>query len=161
MFHHQSIHNRIKRLPPISVRIVHHDVNEHRHQEPKDCGAIAGLCAVDGAVPCGPAVDQLIAQNIKPVKIKVQHAGRIGGLNGLRETAGRGVETLFPVVIAIAPVMELSERVEHIPVLHEVADRAGKLFPNGVVDLLIGVKRHQFGKEILEGPALAGGDALQ
>lgn len=153
--------NRIERLPPIFVRIVHHYVDEYRHQKFKDCRAVADLRAVDGAVPGGPAVDQLVTQNIKPVKNETQHAGRTCGLNGLRETAGGSVESLFPVVIAINPVMELPERVEHIPVLHEVADWTGKALPDGVVNLLVGIKRNQFGKEIIERGTFAGGYTLQ
>jgi len=102
------LNDRIERLPPILVRIIHHDVNEHRHQESEDGCAVADLCAVDGAIPCCPAMDQLIAQNVEPVKNKAQHAGRVCGLNGLRETAGRGVETIFPVVITMNSVSYFS-----------------------------------------------------
>jgi len=50
----------------------HHGVYEHWHQEAEDGCAVADLCAVDGAIPCCPTVDQLIAQNVEPVKNETQ-----------------------------------------------------------------------------------------
>ena len=43
--------NGIERLSPVIIGIVHHDVDEHRHQETKDLGTVPNLGSVHAAVP--------------------------------------------------------------------------------------------------------------
>ena len=57
-------YDSILRFFPVMLRIVHHDVDEHRHQSAKDGGAVRHLPPVDAAVPCRSTMDEPVAQHI-------------------------------------------------------------------------------------------------
>lgn len=59
-----SPHHRIKRLPPILVGIVHHDVNKDGHEERENGGTILNLTAIYTAVPGCATVNELVAQDV-------------------------------------------------------------------------------------------------
>lgn len=44
-------YNGIERLSPVIIGIVHHDVDEHWHQETKDLCTVPNLSSVHAAVP--------------------------------------------------------------------------------------------------------------
>ena len=58
------IDNGIKWLPPILVRIVHHQVYKDGEQKRQNGGAIANLRSVHTAVPGRTAMDELVAQDV-------------------------------------------------------------------------------------------------
>jgi hypothetical protein len=41
----------VERLTPVFNGVIHHDVDEHRHQKPEDLCAVPNLRSVDTAVP--------------------------------------------------------------------------------------------------------------
>ena len=45
------VDNRIERLSPVRLWIVHHDIHENRHQEAHDGGTVTHLVAIYCAVP--------------------------------------------------------------------------------------------------------------
>ena len=60
--------DRIGRLAPVLVRVIHHQVHEARHQSRHDDRAVAHLPAVQAAAPSGAAVNELVAQHIEAVE---------------------------------------------------------------------------------------------
>lgn len=56
-----SFHDGIVGGAPRDVGIVHHQVDEERHQKCQDPRAVANLVAVDRAVPCCAAMHELVA----------------------------------------------------------------------------------------------------
>ena len=69
-------------------------------------------------------MDQLVAQDVKPVKDEAQNANAVARLECLREAAGRCPELLLPVLAAVDPVVMLPERIEDLAVFHEHPHRA-------------------------------------
>ena len=58
------IDNRIKWLPPILFRIVHHQVYKDGEQKRQNGRAIANLCSIYAAIPGRAAMDELVAQDV-------------------------------------------------------------------------------------------------
>jgi hypothetical protein len=47
----QLFDDRVEWLSPVFVRIIHHDVDEHRNQKTEDLSTIKNLRPVDATVP--------------------------------------------------------------------------------------------------------------
>ena len=58
------IDNRIKWLPPILFRVVHHQVYKDGKQKRQDGRAVANLRSIHTAVPGRAAMDELVAQDV-------------------------------------------------------------------------------------------------
>ena len=84
-------HNRIEGTPPVFVRVVHHDVDEHGHEEGEDRGAVAHLIAVDPTVPGRAAMDDLVAQDVEPVEDEAKDPDGVPLLEGAPEATLRSV----------------------------------------------------------------------
>src|SRR5690606_31158310 len=79
----------------------------------------------------------------------------------LREGAGGGFETRYPIFEAGNPVMVLPERIENVTVLHQQPHRSRKALPDRPIDAALLVERDQLAKEIGEGGAFARLDGLE
>lgn len=69
-------------------------------------------------------MDQLVAQDVKPVKDEAQNANAVARLECLREAEGRCPELLLLVLEAVDPVVVLPERIEDVAIFHEHSHRA-------------------------------------
>ena len=85
------LHDRIEGDgPTVLARVVHHDIDEHGHEEGQDGGAITHLIPVDPAVPGRAAVDDLVAKDVEPVEHEAQDLDGIPRPQGSRESTLRG-----------------------------------------------------------------------
>lgn len=64
-------------------------------------------------------MDQLIAQDVKPIGNETQHLGSVARLECMCEGAGRYFEAIFPIREAVDPIVMLPERIEDLAVFHE------------------------------------------
>lgn len=69
------------------IWVVHHDVDEDRHQKSKNFCAVPNLRPVHYAVPGRTSVDELISQDVQSVEGEAQDACGVPDLEGLREGA--------------------------------------------------------------------------
>ena len=95
--HATLFHDRVEGTPPVLVRVVHHDVDEHGHEKGKDRGAAAHLVPVHPAVPGRAAMHDLIAKDVEPVKDEAKDADGVPLLEGSPEATLRGPEPFLPV----------------------------------------------------------------
>lgn len=113
-----SIHDRITRIPPKRIDVVHHDLDDERDEFAQEVPAVSDLIAVDGAVPGGAAMHELVSQRVKAAQHDAEHAGRIAlseclsrGLVGVGEVPGPfrlGEFAVFkiPEILIDVPVVE-------------------------------------------------------
>ena len=144
------VHDRVERPPPIFVRIVHHDIDEHGHKEGQDGGTVTHLFTVDAAVPGRASMNELIAEHIQPLEHEAEDAHGIPDLQGLHEATLGGLEPLRPVLEASDSVVMLPERVEYELVPEEYPDGPGEILPDGIVDPLPAIKRDRLSKKVGE-----------
>ena len=76
--HATLFHDRVDGTPPVIVRVVHHDVDEHGHEKGEDRGAVAHLVPVDLAVPGRAAVGDLVAKHVEPLEDEPKDADGTG-----------------------------------------------------------------------------------
>ena len=72
-----SLHDRINRISPQGLRVIHHHLDHQRHELPHQVHAVPQLLAIDRPVPGGPAVNQLVAQRVDARQHDRQHRHRV------------------------------------------------------------------------------------
>src|SRR5690606_3636554 len=89
--------DRIAGVAPQGVRVIEHQGNHQRHKLAQQIGAVTQLLAIDGAVPGGAAVHQLITQGIQTIEDESEQYGRIAAAQGVICFLLAPFEALFPV----------------------------------------------------------------
>lgn len=100
-------------------------------------------------------MDQLIAQDIEPVKNDGEDSRRIPlGYSGRNQTLAAGV-SVRPVTLAIQTILVIPERSEYVLVIQQYPDFVRKSFPYSTVDSMIPARPYQRIEIGLEHSALA------
>ena len=88
--------------------MIHHQLDNKRHQLTQECRTIPQLVAIDTAVPGGAAMDKLIAQGV--------HPGQDDGKDSNRPVIGQGfVGCHFGVLKLQLPILFINQAVVVIP----------------------------------------------
>lgn len=146
-----KVNDRIIGATPIAVGMIHHQVNEDRHEAAENGSAITDLVAIDPAIPGSAAVYQLVAKDVEPIKHRCQNARRITAAQCRRGSPLAFRQPFLPVSIAWLTVEVTPERRKDILVVEKQADLLGEARPDSVINPMPGVQLNQ-GVEIgLEG----------
>lgn len=141
--------HRKRHLSEIFAAALHHQPDDHRHQQPKNRRTILHLHPVGAAAPGGAAVDQLVAQHVEAVQHDGEQGGGVVAHHRVQRTFLRGCEAGFPRVAGVVLAHGAPEGFEDELVVDQYADRAAELAEQGVVQLPVGVERDQ----VLDEPA--------
>src|SRR5690606_8428043 len=143
--------HRITSISPQRIRVIHHQLNDQRHQLAQQAGAIAQLLAIDRTVPGGAAMDKLVTQGVQAVE---QHTEKRRGIAaGQCQLCGflAAGEALLPGGLVDLAALVIPEALEHVGVVQQHADAAGELLPDQRVDALFLIQRTKLLQEGLEG----------
>jgi len=137
------------------MRVIEHEVGKDWNQGSEDLRTAFHLIAVRGAVPSGPAVKDLVAKEIEPIKEKAQDRCGVTVFNRTNHNAACGKEAPFPIFVAGNTILVLPEGVEYVSVLEKLPDGPLKALPDHSVETTFLIERIQPLKEFLEMCALS------
>lgn len=118
-----------------------HQIDHQRDELPQQGHAVLDLLTVDLAAVGGPAMDELVAEDVQPVDHDARHGHGFAGHYRRGGGALGGLELLLPTAAAVVVPKRAPEGIEQIGVVDQGPDAAREVLEQQGMQALVGIEQ--------------------